>query len=463
MAALLLFGLTLFSPAVLNDGDTFWHITAGQWILAHRSAPSVDPFSFTFAGAPWTAHEWLSEVLLAGAFAAVRWSGVVILTGAAMAATAYILIRRLIRDLDGLALVSVAVLGLGLQLGSLLVRPHILALPLLTAWVVGLFVARDEERAPSFVLLPLMTLWANMHGSFLFGLALVAPLALEAFLAAPAEKKFSAARQWVFFGLLALGAALLNPRGIETLIFPIRLMGLKSLSGVKEWQPVSFDHVGGLELSLFALLGFTLRRPVHVSLLRVVVLIGLIYLALQHSRHSMLLGLVAPMILARPIAKAIGQPKLAPSRLSRPQIAVFSSLFLICAGIRLAAPIQRENAPMSPVAAIATVPAQLRDKAVFNDYSFGGFMIFLGIKPFIDGRADMYGDAFLDEYDRIVNGDAMALDNALSKYGIVWSIVRPTDPVAKLFDTRPGWIRVYKDDIAVIHARKDGLAPGTHQ
>ena len=315
LAGLIVFVIALISPAVLGDGDTFWHLAAGDWMFSHRAIPSTDPFSFSFAGAPWSAHEWLSEVFLSGAYRFAGWSGVVTLTGAALAATALILGRRLARDLDGAALIIVLTLGLALQFGSLLARPHILALPLLAAWAAGLFNARDEDRAPSLLLLPLMALWANMHGGFLFGLALIGPFALEAVLDAPAGKRFAAARSWTTFGLLAVAAAMLNPRGIEALLFPIQLMGMKSLAGIAEWQPERFDQIGPLEIELFALLGLALLRPVRLAPLRLVLLIGLIHLSLHHTRHAMMLGLIAPMILARPIAEAIGQSRPAPTRL----------------------------------------------------------------------------------------------------------------------------------------------------
>ena len=63
--ALFLFTLAAFSPQVLGDGDTWSHVATGKWIIAHGTVPRVDPFSLSMAGAPWTAHEWLSEVLLA--------------------------------------------------------------------------------------------------------------------------------------------------------------------------------------------------------------------------------------------------------------------------------------------------------------------------------------------------------------------------------------------------------------
>lgn len=459
-AALLLFALTLFAPAVLNDGDTFWHLTAGEWILAHRAVPTTDPFTFSMPGGPWTAHEWLSEALMALSFRIAGWSGIVVLTGAAIASAAFVVGRRLARDLDGVALVMALTLGFSLCVGGLLARPHILALPLLAFWAAALFDARDDDRAPPVALLPLMTVWANMHGSFLLGLALLGPLALDALVSAPEGKRIEALRGWVLFGLLALGAAMIHPYFYHAILFPLTLMGMKSLSGVWEWRPESFDHIGPLELNLLALIGFALYRPMRVPPARLLLLIGLIHLALHHQRHAMILGLLAPMILARPIAEAIDLPP-APWRvLSRAQVGTVLAAFIVLAGLRVAVPIAREDGPTAPIAALAAVPAELRAQPVLNHYNFGGYLIFAGVRPYVDGRTDMYGDAFLDNYDRIVSADSKALDEALGKFGINWTMFPPQEPLVKALDARPGWVRLYQDEYAVIHIRKDAAPLG---
>ena len=253
--------------------------------------------------------------------------------------------RRLARDLDGIALVVVAVLGLGLLSGSLLARPHILALPVLAVWAAGLFAARDGNRAPSLALLPLMTLWTNMHGSFVFGLALLGPFALEAVLAAPADRRIAAVRGWLVFGLLAPARRCSIRAASEALLFPVKLMGLKSLAGFGEWQPEAFDTLGPLEIdslrfarlraaiarSAWRRFGWPAGRPDP--------------LALHHTRHAMILGLIAPMILARPIAEAVGchrRPLRSPCRASsRP----CSGALRRRRALRLAAPITREDGP----------------------------------------------------------------------------------------------------------------------
>ena len=146
LVATFLFALSAFSLKVLGDGDTWSHLATGEWILAHGAVPHADPFSHSMPGAPWTAHEWLSEILLTLAFRCGGWNGVVLLTGAAAAGAALIVGLRVARDLRGAALAVTMALGAVLVTPSLLARPHVLALPLLAAWSAGLFRARDRGR-----------------------------------------------------------------------------------------------------------------------------------------------------------------------------------------------------------------------------------------------------------------------------------------------------------------------------
>ena len=191
--------LGAFSLAVLNDGDTWSHIATGEWILDHRAVPRVDPFSLTFAGAPWVAHEWLAEVIFALAFRAAGWAGVMVITGAAAALAAYTIALKTIKELPGVGGPVLALAALALVTPGLLARPHMLALPVMAIWSARLFDARDQKDAPPLVLALMMALWANLHGGFAFGLALVAPLAFEAVWEAAPGARLAAARKWALF------------------------------------------------------------------------------------------------------------------------------------------------------------------------------------------------------------------------------------------------------------------------
>ena len=300
-----------------------------------------------------------------------------------------------------------------------------------------------------------MILWSNMHGGFVFGLALIAPFAVEAAADARGEARLAATRGWALFGLAATAAALINPYGYEALVFPFRLMGVENLSHISEWQPQDFGRVGPMEIALLLLLSFALTRPMATPPVRAALVAGLIAMALQHARHAQLLGLVAPMLLARPIADAIGapRPRGAPPDVARVALTASVVAALAISALRIAEPVARVDGPAAPISALAAVPADLRAKPVLNDYSFGGYLIWSGVRPFIDGRADMYGGAMLGLYRKIVAGDRAAVEETLSRYRIAWTIFAPDDEITSVLDRTPGWRRLYADGVAVVHVR----------
>ncbi len=455
VAALCGFAIPLvLSAAVLNDGDTYWHIAAGDWMLAHHAVPLVDPFSFTFAGRPWVAHEWLSELLMALAYRLGNWPGVLMLFGGALALTFGMLARHLARWVGGSATAISLVIGAGCVGPMVLARPHILALPVMELWAAGLLIARSRRRAPSFWLLPLMVLWANLHGSFILGLALTAPLALEAVVEA-APNRAAAVRGWGLFGVAAVALSLATPHGLDGLLFPIQLMRMHSLTKINEWQPTSFGGYAPIELALMALLYVTMTREIRVPPLRILVLLGILHLALSHSRHQSLVGVVGTLALAEAIGHdapalpraAIGDG--ARFRLPRRAWPLGAlSVALAMAVIRAVIPLERTDGATSPIAALDHVPASLAAMPVFNDYGFGGYLIFRGVRPFIDGRADLYGDDFLTDYtDAAQSKDKLAA--LLAAHGIKWSILTAGSPTVALLGDL-GWRRLYADATAVV-------------
>jgi hypothetical protein len=88
---------------------------------------------------------------------------------------------------------------------------------------------------------------------------------------------------------------------------------------------------------------------------------------------------------------------------------------------------------------------------VLNDYSFGGYLIWNGVKPFIDSRADLYGDIFLENYASLAAPDKDALAATLAYYHVRWTIFAAGAPVVKVLDATPGWHRFYSDKLAVVH------------
>jgi len=444
---------------LLIDPDTMWQITVGQWIIDHRAVPTVDVYSFTMRGQPWISTQWLAQVLFAKTYALAGWSGPVVLASSAIAATFALLAKFLNRRLsESTTLVFIAA-ALALTVPHLLARPHVLAMPVMVAWVGGLIAAADRRSAPSFWLLPLIALWANLHGGFVFGLMIVAPVALDAVLSTDATARKPLLARWVAFALAALAASCCTPYGWNALLAAQKILELGgALPLIMEWKPADFGMIGPFEVCLLLGIGLTLHRGVTLPPMRILLLLGLLHMALSQGRAAEILALVGPIILAAPLAKQIGGAEMA--AVAAP---VRSALFAGVAAALIAGTVLYTSvhsfAPHmrgSPVTAVTELK-KLNLTRVFNDYDFGGYLIANGVAPFIDGRTELYGEKFFVDHNN-ASGlmEPENLFRLLDEYRIEATLLRTQSAATKLLDHMDGWQKIYSDNIATVHLRKAG-------
>jgi hypothetical protein len=466
IVALLALARAVAQPgALLHDPDTYLHIAAGRWMLAHAALPVHDPFSYTFAGARWVPHEWLAELAMAAVYGAAGWNGLVLLTIACFAASLALLTRFLLRSAEPFSALIAVALAATMVEAHLLARPHMLAMPLLVLWSGALLAARDAGAAPPFRLLPAMVLWANLHDSYLFGLLLACYLAAEAVLAGP--RRQSEARRWGLFAALALAAALVTPNGIAGLAEPFWLMAMPALqSSFIEWRSPDFQDFQPVEIMLLGLIALGLTTGVKVPLTRVLVLVGLCHMALAHTRHADLLGLVGPLAVAGSLGPQLAarirsapdsRVSRAATRLAEPAAAPAAALSLAVALAMslplLLRPIIRTDDPATPSSALAAAARLGLSGRVFNSEGFGGYLVFRGVPTFIDGRIELFGNTFLADYLDAANGDKHALRALLDRWGVGWTLLSPEQGAVGCLDRLPGWRRAYSDARAVIYVR----------
>jgi hypothetical protein len=410
------------------------------------------------AGAPWIAKEWLSQVVYAAAYAIGGWNAVAALAAVAIAAAFGLLARALLQDLDVVPAFVLVIAALVLASPHLVARPHALALPVMVAFVFGSVRAADRGHAPSLWLLPLMTLWANLHGGFTLGLALIVPLAAEAVWNAPGALRLQAALRWGRFGVLALVAACITPYGPESILVTWRILGLgEALSLIMEWQPQDFSHLAGFELCLLAAIAFALWRRLILPPMRLLIVLGLLHLALAHVRNAEILGFLGPLFIAAALARQL--PEFArrnDEAPAQPNRLMTGGLAAAALALTLALGSARALAPGPEITPAAAVEAIKRANAgpVLNDYPFGGYMVRAGVAPFIDGRTELYGGPFTVRHHRAVMlqslPDLLAL---LEQYRIGATLLHPATPAVALLDRMPDWKRIYADDYAVVHQR----------
>ena len=446
---------------LLNDPDTYWQIVLGQWILDHRAVPRTDIYSFTMYGHPWISTQWLAQVLLAATYSIAGWTGPVVLGAASIAATFGLLVRFLSRRLTEAASIAFVATAVALVAGHLLARPHVLALPIMVAWVGSLVAAADRRDAPSFWLLPLMALWANLHGGFVLGLALIAPLALDAVWNADAPQRPVLARRWALFAAAALVASCVTPYGWDALFAARRILNLgAALELIGEWRPANFAHPGALESAVILGLALAMWRGVALPPIRLVLVVGFVLMALRHVRNAEVLALLAPMVLAAPLARQFGGGADDTTRSAgSPQGLLVAGLaILLVAGTLAFTSMHRfePNTKQSPVAAGAALK-KMNFTRVFNDYDFGGYLIANGIATFIDGRTELFGEKFMVDHDAATGlTKPETLFRLLDEYKIEATLLRTQSAATELLDHVDGWQKVYADDIATIHVRKAG-------
>lgn len=471
VVGILLFVLLLNTTGLplLADPDSHWHVAVGKWILGNGSVPTVDSYSHTFAGQPWIAKEWLSQLLLALADGVGGWGGVAALCAASIGVSFALLLRLLLRDIRPLPAMMFTIAAVVMTAPHFLARPHVLAFPFMLLWVAGLVHAVEHRRAPKPLLLLAMLLWANLHGGFTLGLMLCGVFALEAVVTASgtAERR-SLFVEWAKFGVAAILAACITPYGPESILVTFRIFGLGDVLGmINEWKSPDFQKQPMQEVILLTGLFVALTYGLKLPVLRLLVVLGLLHLFLKYARNAELLAMLAPLVIAPILARQF--PSMRPASGILSGSGWYStlgalSLAAVFAGGMVRFGDIRPPSDTTPVAALDFVRQANLGGPVFNDYDFGGFLLHVGIPTFIDGRAELFGGAFIKRYaDAVGLRGEEPLPYLLDRHGIEWTLLRKGQAANRLLEQLPGWHLAFSDDVATVFVRRRQATPQLQQ
>jgi hypothetical protein len=175
LALALLAAVFALTAGHVTDPDFWWHLRTGQLIFETGAIPRADVFSFTAHGREWVAHEWLTEVLMYAVFRAAGWAGLVAAFSLVMTAALAVVYRQASRLAPHPFVAGPAVLLAALACAPMFgVRPQMISFLFTALYAAALDAyARRGRKKILLWLPPLMLLWANMHGGFALGLALV--------------------------------------------------------------------------------------------------------------------------------------------------------------------------------------------------------------------------------------------------------------------------------------------------
>jgi hypothetical protein len=463
-----------FATRTLNDGDFWWHLKTGEYIINTHSIPKTDFFSFTNHGRPWVAHEWLSEVIFYVIYSRFGFNTLIVVFAVLTALAFWIVFKRAESHplIGGFA----TLLGVWAILPDIGVRPRIFTLLLSSVYLAVLrrYVRRGEGRE-IWWLVPLMSLWVNLHGGFLIGLVLIGftivGIPLDAW--AHGEKFNSSWPQIKTLGLLLTGCALavlLNPHGIWIYRFPFEIfLSPVQQQAIVDWLSPDFHQSEAVPLILliFLTIAALALSPKRVRPSELLLFLATLYMTLKSRRHMSILSLVAVPIMAHYLqnwiaARSGGKMFATTSANLTRKITVFTVLFLLplfafawkLKTTVFASPSQRAlNAPLKAVEYLQQ--NQTSGKTFTDPNIWGGYLIWkMPSNPvYIDGRIDMYGDDFVREYMNIILA-YIDWREPFDRYGVQIAIVEPKSALATELRKASDWQQVYNDEMAVVFTRR---------
>lgn len=449
-----------------NDPDLWWHLKVGEIVWQTHSIPRVDPFAFTTHAHAWTAHEWLAQLTIYGAWKFGGYAGLMLWL-CVVPSLLFVLLYLLCSLYSGNAKVSLlgGLTGWFFATIGLAIRPMVIGYLFLVVELLLIHLARTRSRRWLIALPPLFAVWVNCHGSYVLGLLVWAVFWCCSFFdfslgALVCRRWPSDDRRWLgLTGILSMAALLLNPVGVRLLQYPLNVFTHQSngLAYVMEWQPP--NPTDAHALGLFAIAGMLfLIALIHRGEFRLeeLILLALGFgMAIRHQRMLFVFGILAAPVICRLLSGA--WERYDPRRDLRIANAV---LMLAAAAVMFAAfptraQLQQQVAKTSPVRAVDFIRRTGLRGPMLNDYGFGGYLIWAlpEEKVFIDGRGDVYDwTGVFAEMARW----ALVQENPnllLNRYGINYCLLTKTAPMAQVLPLMAGWKQVYSDDLAVIFAR----------
>ena len=453
----------------MADPDIWWHLRNAEYLLRESRWPRVDVYSYTVFGNPWMNHEWLGELPYYLAWRAFGLVGIKVLSLLILelifGGLLYVCWRK-----SGNIKASVVACYLAILLGSVSFGPRILLFGYiyLLALLFLLEDFRSHGAARLWFVPPLFCAWINTHGSWVFGLIVLAIFIagglVEGMWGRVEAVRWSAAQLRKLGVCLAasIAALLVNPYSYRLVLYPLDLAFHQKLNiaHVAEWNSVDFHDARG-KIALFFLVTLLLAALFgrgHWQLYEMGLAILGVYAGFTYVRFLFLAGILAAPLIANFLSFL---PHYRPE-VDRPawNALIIAGAFAFMAwtfptGKRLWQSVDREY-PSEVLTRLSSLAASDR---VLNFYLWGGYLGWRDsqFRDFIDSRVDVfeYAGVLKDYLDLLDLKDPFPI---LDKYRIRYVLFPPDELLtyALRHDTR--WKVIFSGDVSVLFERVEGPA-----
>ena len=451
MAALVLFGFRL-GTLPISDNSMITHLRTGIDMARTGAIPRSDPYSFTAFGERWVVQSWFPEWTYGWAYRLGGFKLVVFEQALLLGLLAWLVVR-LVRTGSPLrtALAGVAAVGIGASPWSS--RPLVFGLICL-----ALTVTIVERRKPAWLLVPVVWVWVNSHGSFPLGLLWLGARAVGEGL----DWRVWPRMTWRYVGGFAAGLAVsvVNPLGLRLLAFPLTL-GQKSESfrNIIEWRSPDFSRDGGYLALAFLALALVLLFRARLTWRDAIPVVVFTAAGLLASRNIGPLAVVVAPALGRalrptPASEGSGRAP-GSARTNRAVLALITVAFAFF-GLSIVA-----NDPIDIRAYPARSVSWLEESGLLTDTHRVAHEDFVGnyltlrygkeARVFIDDRYDMYPVSVARDYRTLLEGRPGVLE-VLERRKIDVVLWEKDLPLVQILRAT-GWRETFSEDDYVVLQR----------
>ena len=439
----------------ITDNSMLTHLRTGIDMVTGGGIPRVDPYSFTAGGTDWVVQSWLASLVYGGLAQLGGFRAVVALQAVLLATLAW-LMARLARAGSPLRTALGAGLVIGLALPWWAPRPLLVGLVCMAAAVTVV----DRRRSP-WLLVPVVWVWVNSHGSFPLGAVWLGARAVGEWRDWRARPSEALRYLWAFLG--AGVVAVLNPLGLRLLLFPLTALSRREVfAGIREWQSPDFVSLEA-RIALLFLAGIVLVLVrFRLSWRDGVPVAAFLALGLLSARNLP----VAAIVFAPVVGRALRAPesaRIAPDptpgvrRAHRAATATLLAAFVVfAAGIATADGLALGPYPRAAVDHLERSGLLGPGHRLAHQDAVGNYLELrygTDVKVFIDDRYDMYPVSVTEDYRRLLAGNPQATA-VLDHYGIDVVLWERRLPLASILAEAEGWQPSFTDDEWVVYERQ---------
>jgi len=465
----------LFASRPMSDADFWFHLKTGQYVFSTGSIPRTEMFSFTYNGIPWIAHGWLSGVLFYAVYSSVGLKALIFIFALLTAIAFWIAFKRanshpFIAGIATLVAVWTALPNIG-------VRPRVFTILFASIYLALLArFARGVKERWVWLLVPIMAVWANLHGGFFIGLALVGLTAVgmvfdywAGALEEPASLR-SRLRLLAVVFLACVLAVLLNPYGIKLYTAPVAVLRSSIFQDlVVDWLSPDFHLPTARPLMLLilattAVLALSPKRPKPSEIL---FFLATVYATLKTQRNAIILALVSAPLFANyfqicldstRFGKYFGAARTSANQRLAVLFTIGMLLPLAAFAIKLKSTVYSAPTQESLRVPVKAVEYLKQNGITGNTFTapnvWGAYLLWAAPQNpvYIDGR-DVYPDTFVKEFVDILFG-RVDWRGPFDQRGVKIVLIEPDTLLARELGESPAWEKIYQDNMSLMFRRR---------